>query len=185
VPEQSWSYPSDEVLLELGKFTYAAAEIEAVVYWVCRLIKSRGDAEGQKSTGERIKWALADTAEMSDRELARRCVAWLNRAQRALDGRHSVIHAEHMVRHNVDPLTNEVIEAGDFLVFRPAERTARRIGVTQVVHEFTVEGLRQVRAELDSTWHEYRELVGRLGDYQAAARVARPMTSDEEVSPSE
>jgi hypothetical protein len=81
----------DDVLLELGKMTWAAINLEDVVYEVCRAVRPRGNLYDSTPIGSRIDQAVKDLADRPDDELKANTRAWLVEAKGALIERNSVL----------------------------------------------------------------------------------------------
>ena len=97
VPERSHDMPhespSEDVLLELGRLTWAAINLEDVVYTVCQCIKPTGDYLDTPA-GARIKQAREELHAQTDEALRSKADAWLGAAAEALADRHAVLHSE-------------------------------------------------------------------------------------------
>lgn len=85
-------YPTDAVLLELGRLVWAAMNLEDVVYPLCQSVRPRHGHFEPLLAGPRIKEALEDLGERSANELRERAAEWLVEARDALEERNAVFH---------------------------------------------------------------------------------------------
>lgn len=64
--------PLEDVLLELGRLTWAAMALEEVVYSVCRIVKPRHGPYDDHPIGARVDEAVKDLAGYDDEALQTR-----------------------------------------------------------------------------------------------------------------
>jgi hypothetical protein len=85
--------PSNDVLLELGRLTWAAINLEDVVYTVCDCVKPSFDPPGAQPIGSAIARARKDLRDTGDAALRLRADSWLAAAGEALEARNTVLHS--------------------------------------------------------------------------------------------
>jgi len=168
VPELSHDIPhdspSDEVLLELGRLTWAAINLEDVVYTVCQCIRPNGDYRDTPAVA-RIKQAREALTTQPDEKLRARADKWLEAAAQALADRHAVLHSE--------PVTFVSLSAdvtpGDLdplLAHFPRDRSR-----PQVNTPLTASALRSLRWHLESARAGWVELAVELDEARVRERA--------------
>jgi hypothetical protein len=115
--------PSDDVLLELGRMTWAAMALEETAYLICRTITPRTFL-ADRPIGQRVDEALTACREEELRERAR---AWLLEALGALAGRNHVLHSTHIAFVSM-PGTEPLLTAGETSRTSHARRRAPSSG---------------------------------------------------------
>ena len=135
--------PSDDVLLELGRLTWAAICLEDVVEPVCWNLDSSTTRDDRRPAGKRIDDALKALEAEGDSEGRARAVGWLTEAKAALEARHSVFHG---IPGTFAPL-GEGIQSGNLdpvLAHLPRGKNREQTNTP-----LTVEGLRTIRLRLE------------------------------------
>jgi hypothetical protein len=151
--------PTDEVLLELGRMTWAAMALEETTYLICRTIKP-GSYPADRPIGQRIDEALKALAACRDAALREQALVWLVEARAALEGRNRVLHSVHMIFVPM-PGTEPLPTAGPYLahVSRPKKGTNQR---RQVHTPLTTAGLEPVRRRLQAAEADWTTFVTAL-----------------------
>ena len=135
----------DDVLLELGRLTWAAIKLEDVVYEVCKAVQPRGSVVYDDTPiGTRIDQALSDLGSRPEDDLRRATHAWLTAAKTSLVERNSVLHS---VPVTFEPLSPDITPGNQdpMLAHFPKKRHLPAIHTS-----LTVEGLRPIRAHLEN-----------------------------------
>ena len=135
--------PSDDVLLELGRLTWAAICLEDVVEPVCWNLDPSSTRDDRRPAGKRLDDALVALEELRGSDRQTGAIEWITEAKAALEARHAVFHGmpgtfvplgEGIQSGNLDPVLAHVSQSSD-----------RRQTNTPV----TVEGLRSIRLRLE------------------------------------
>ncbi len=159
MPERSHDIPHvtppDDVLLELGRLTWAAINLEDVVYAVCHYIEPTDDFR-EIPAGTRINQAREALQAQPDKTLRTKAEAWLKAAADALAERHAVLHSEPMT---FVPLSDNVTPGNldPLLVHSPRGGTR-----PQVNTPITVSGLRSLRWHIEAARARWVDLVDEL-----------------------
>jgi hypothetical protein len=85
--------PEDAVLLELGRMTWAAINLEDVIPTMRRAIGPEPDGLSRAPVSARIKDALNCLARWPESVTREAAIRWLNAAERALKERNRVLHS--------------------------------------------------------------------------------------------
>jgi hypothetical protein len=89
--------PDDAVLLELGRMTWAAINLEDVIPMMRRAIGSEPENLSRAPVSEWIKDALECLASWSESKARKAAIQWFNAAQRALKERNQILHSVPVV----------------------------------------------------------------------------------------
>ena len=84
---------SDDVLLELGRLTWAAINLEDAVYSICNAADPVPGFPDTTPLSDRINGAQYVLADRTDSPIAQAAAQWLAAARDALAARHAVLHA--------------------------------------------------------------------------------------------
>jgi hypothetical protein len=141
--------PDDDVLLELGRLTWAAMTLEEVVYSVCRLVKPRHGPYDDHPIGARVDEAIKDLHDL-DPDLQDRTRTWLVEAKAALAARNSVLHSTHVVFVPLPGTTPIPETTGAFLAHFPRGGKG-----DQVQTPLTIGGLEPLRRRLEAARHDW------------------------------
>jgi hypothetical protein len=87
------SEPDDAVLLELGRMTWAAINLEDIIPTMRRAIGPEPKELSRAPASEWIKDALKLLAGWPESEAREAAIGWFESAQRALKGRNQVLHS--------------------------------------------------------------------------------------------
>lgn len=142
--------PDDAALLELGRLTWAAILLEDYTQAVCQLVHPKGRKD---PTGEQVRKARASLHVVTDEQLRERADSWLERAQDALDARHSVLHATPLVfvpRPGTTPVPG--VPRHYLADYGRGRRPAQQ-------HVVSVEALRELTGRLTGAREGWRELA--------------------------
>jgi hypothetical protein len=167
VPELSHDLPHDsppdDVLVELGKLTWAAINLEDAVYTVCQRIEPVDDYRSVP-IGKQISQAREALRAQPDEALRAKADAWLESASRALADRNAILHA---VPVTVMPLAPS-ITPGDL---DPLLAHLPRDKAREPVHTpLTVSGLRAVWWHLEAARAGWVELAVELYEKRVGER---------------
>ena len=146
--------PDDDVMLELGRMTWAAMALEEAVYGVCRVVKPRHGPYDDHPIGARIDEAVMDLDAYDDAALQERTRQWLLAAKAALEARNSVLHSTHVVFWPLPGTTPVPETTGAFLAHFP-----RKDKRAQVQTPLTVEGLSPLRRRLQAAHQHWVEVA--------------------------
>jgi hypothetical protein len=144
--------PSDEVLTELGRFTWLAISLEDGLGLVCRSIVSR-DLSGLR-LADQVKQACRTMQDWSASPHQAAIDSWLRSALEALDeGRNQIFHATPLTL--VDPMAKTF---SPLLGIKPRQGRRGRPDRPYLERPMTVEHLREAQAELavfDKAWPKF------------------------------
>jgi hypothetical protein len=93
----SWKEPDDAVLLELGRLTWAAINLEDVIGTVRRAIGPTPDRLARAPVSEWIKDALEVLSAWPESGVRDTACEWFRAAQEALEERNAVVHSVPVV----------------------------------------------------------------------------------------
>ena len=144
----------DAVLIELGRLTMAALDLEDTIYVVCRCIKPRHGPYDDYPIGPRIDEALADLGTCPDEPMRERAIEWLVEAKAAMEDRNAVLHGE-AVTFVPWPDTTPIPDVPrDWLHFFPRDKSKAMVRIP-----LTVEGLRPIRQRIEAAQTAWTELA--------------------------
>lgn len=144
----------DDVLIELGRLTLAALDLEDAIYAVCRFIKPRHGPLDTHPIGPRIDEARADLATCPAEPMRDRAEAWLAEAKAAMDDRNAVLHAE-AVSFVPWPDTVSIPDVPrDWLHLRPRDESKPMVRIP-----LTTDGLRPLGRRLERATHGWDEIA--------------------------
>jgi hypothetical protein len=155
--ERAWEDDvlSADVLLELGRLTFAVLRLEDTAQFMAGVLDDRARREPDKRPiGTKITEALehlASSASTPGLELAN---AWLEGAQSALTLRNQTLHAGVMFWA---PLPGTPSTSPPMLIY-----TDRDTGETVSTTDLTVEALCEVTSEIDGAERGWREVTATL-----------------------
>lgn len=138
----------DNVLIELGRLTWAAILLEDLTDSLCSCIHYANPREDRRSIGQKIKGARRDLRTWRETLDVEHIDSWLLRAAQALERRNALLHAVPMVVF--DPEGRSI---GHALGEMP------RAGSEYFERHLTVAGVRQVHDELHAAQQDWRETV--------------------------
>jgi hypothetical protein len=136
-----WDDPDDAVLLELGRLTWAAINLEDVVPEVRRAVGPEPDNLARAPAAEWIKDALEVLSAWPASDIRETASRWFSAAREALDERNSVLHSVPVTLITFD--SGEITVHGQALDHIPRRKDGsfRRISLTE-------DELRRVRLKL-------------------------------------
>jgi hypothetical protein len=155
--------PSDDVLLELGRLTWAAINLEDDVYLVCRSVEPRGGPFDDTNIGPRIDLALKDLEKRPGNDLRHQAEQWLIEAAAALRERNAVLHSTHIVFIPTSGQPSSATPPDPELVNFPRNRSSPAIHTP-----LTLEGLGQIHRRLENARSDCLELAAALWDRRPA-----------------
>ncbi|GAA1956025.1 hypothetical protein GCM10009798_14190 [Nocardioides panacihumi] len=131
-------------MIELGKLTWAAVELEDRVDAVCHCIRHTNPREDRRAIGQKIRDARSDLRTWSEGSAVREVDGWLAAAASALESRNAFLHATPLAVFdgNQQPV-------GVALAEMP--RTGRNYNERPM----TVKGVREVIIELEAAKAEW------------------------------
>jgi hypothetical protein len=138
----------DIVLIELGRFTWAAILLEDLTDSLCGFIHYANPREDRRSIGQKIKDARRKLGTWNRSPDIDAIDSWLIRAAEALERRNALLHSVPMVL-----MDSEGRSVGHALGEMP------RSGSDYFERHLTVDGVRQVRYELQIARNGWRETV--------------------------
>jgi hypothetical protein len=145
----------DDVLLELGRLTWASVNLEDRTYGLCSILL--GDFDSETPIGTRIRQARAALASCPATEATMTADAWLTEAMAALEGRNAILHATPVTWVSL-PGTEPIPDTEpNWLTYIPRKRAARSIVHTAL----TAPALRPVRQRVEQAidgWVEVAEM---------------------------
>ena len=157
--------PDDDVLLELGRLTWEAINLEDEADGLCQLLAPSGGPPHSEAIGARITEGRKAAAAIADQSVRGRVDAWLETAGSALVQRNAVLHAMPV---SFEPLPGTTPIPGapmDLLSHWP------RKGTPSVVHtDITTDGLRQVRTRLTKARDGYIDVAREVAEVLYGAR---------------
>ena len=156
-------YPTDAVLLELGRLVWAAMDLEYVANVVCRCVRPRRGPFDDLPVGARINEALRDLLnERPANALRNTAEHWLREAKAALEERHTILHS---IPGTFVPLPGAEDSAASepWLMHFPALR-GKGERKPPVHTRLTVENLALIRGRLGSAADGGIDLWGPLWD---------------------
>lgn len=127
----------DDALIELGKFTWEAIELEGYVDTVCSFICYANPREDRRAIGQKVKDAKTAMKAWTAADLTQTVVEWLDHASDALESRNAVLHGTVLARTGRD---REIVGYAIGETPRKGRQYAQR--------ELCADGIRQVREEL-------------------------------------
>lgn len=138
--------PDDDALLELGRVTWAAINVEDIAYTLARFIKPRHGPFNDHPIGARIKEARADLVELYVPDAARDAAdAWLAEAAAVLAARNAIFHSVP-VTFDLIPGTTSVEESlGQWLAHFPRDKSKGAVHT-----KLTSAALLPIRRRLDA-----------------------------------
>lgn len=149
--------PSEAVLLELGRMTWAAICLEDVVYALCRYVQPR-EVFNDTPVSTRASQAIKDLQSRREDDPVRlRAERWLNDALAALTGRNAVLHAEPIEFVPLPGTTPIPGVPSGWLAHFPRDRSAPAVHTP-----LTVDGLRPVTSRLELAREEWMEVATSL-----------------------
>lgn len=148
--------PDDAVLLELGRMTWAAINLEDVIPTMRRAIGPEPKGLARTPASEWIKDALKCLAGWRESEAREAAIRWLNAALRALKERNRVLHSVPVTVYTRHPdgRFTEHGQALDHLPRGAADSFSRM--------PMAAEALRRVRQELADARQGWLEILQAL-----------------------
>lgn len=128
----------DDALIELGKFTWEAIELEGYVDTVCSFIRYANPRDDHRSISQKVKDAKAEMKAWPLSGSTPPVVAWLDEASEALESRNALLHGTVLARIGHD---HEVV--GYAIAEMP--RRGRPYGE----RDFSADAIRDVRESLE------------------------------------
>jgi hypothetical protein len=138
----------DDVLIELGRFTWAAIFLEDYANGVCSFIHYSNPREDRRSISQKINDARRDLRSWKQDSDIEVIDAWLGGAARALDRRNALLHSVPVVR-----MDSHGRPVGQALGEMP------RSGKAYFERHVTVEAVREVSDELRAARQGWREAL--------------------------
>jgi hypothetical protein len=138
----------DNVLIELGRLTWAAILLEDLTDSMCTFIHHTNPREDRRSIGQKIKDARRDLRTWGESLDIEHVESWLFRAAQALERRNALLHSVPLV-----VLDHEGQPVGHALGEMP------RTGSEYFERRLTGAGVRHVHDELHAARQGWREAV--------------------------
>ena len=138
----------DDVLVELGKLTWAAIRLEDLADSLCNAVRHANPREDRRGIGQKIKDARRDLKTWEEAPEVVQVDSWLARAGQALERRNAILHSV--------PLRVFDRDGGD-IGFALGEMP--RGDHSYFERHVTVEALQEVRNELEHAQQGWRNTV--------------------------
>jgi hypothetical protein len=143
---------ADDVLIELGRVTWAAINLEDAAKWLSLSILRNDRRERPRFIRELIHRAQENLSGWPQSRARRDAFAWLKRAERAIDARNAVLHATPLTWFSTDSEESSIQLLGE-------PRAKNR-----PYHErpLTAESLSELRHQLVEARTGWRDVVLRV-----------------------